>query len=396
MSQHKDKSAQRCDIFFPALLRFSLGIDEKFPYRPTVKEWNLLYALARKQSLVGVTYDGVARLSEDYFTVPSSHEADAQTYLPEQLTMQWANNAEVIAGLNEQENRKAAQLTTLFEQRGHHTVILKGQANARLYPNPLSRQPGDIDIYVDGGRDGVKATLNSLGMMGSDVTDTPYHFHLPPDEDGIEVEVHFQLSSGNLNPITNQRLQTYLALRLADSTDLCSSGFRVPSTIFALAMQLAHISRHVMEGGVGLRQIIDYYYLLLTSTDDDRRQLESKLKELGLRHVARALMWVLAEMLHLPKNLMLVSPDRWRGRWLLQRVLYGGNFGWYVKPRHMYGTWNRFFNDRCHTLAMLWFCPEENHRLVGEELHYWSNLFLTIPKRIKYRKLSFINNQELL
>ena len=31
------------------------------------------------------------------------------------------------------------------------TFTLKGQANARLYPDKLSRQPGDIDLWVEGG-----------------------------------------------------------------------------------------------------------------------------------------------------------------------------------------------------------------------------------------------------
>lgn len=375
---------------FLALLRFSLGIDREFNFRPTAGEWAQLYEQSLRQSLVGVTYEGVSRLPEDCFEPAASGGADAQTHLPQLLALQWASDAEVIAGLNDLQDRKAAQLTARFEEQGHRTVILKGQANALLYPNPLSRQPGDIDIYVDGGRERVAATLRRLGMAEDPDSHSEHHFHLIPDADGIEVEVHYKPSSGNLNAITNQRLQAYLMQLLGGGggTALCDAGFRVPPLAFALAMQLSHICRHVMEWGLGLRQIVDYYFLLRTSTDDDRRQLAARLKELGLRPAAAALMWVLAETLHLPGELMVTAPDRWRGRWLLDRLLDGGNFGWYGTRIPSHGAWRRFAFGRRQAFGLIWFCPKEAQKIKREELQYWRTLFVTIPLRIKQRKLS--------
>ena len=373
---------------FFALLRFSLGIDRNFTLRPTAGEWMQLYEQACKQRLVGVMYEGVSQLPEDCFEpVASNGGADPEAYMPQQLATQWAYDAEVIAGLNDLQNSKATELTTLFEQQGHHTVILKGQANARLYPNPLSRQPGDIDIYVDGGREHVEATLNSLGL-GEDAEDnTTHHFRLPPDEDGIEVEVHYMPGSGNLNATTNERLQAYLIQLLANGAELCDAGFRVPSSAFALTMQLAHIIRHALQEGVGMRQVIDYYLLLRTSTDDDRRQLAGRLKQLGLhRVVVAALMWVLAETLHLPEEQMLTAPDRRRGRWLLDRMLDGSDFKWDTMPK--YGAWQRLVTGRRQAFSLIWFCPGEAHRVVCQELQYWRTLFINIPQRIRYRKLS--------
>ena len=40
-------------------------------------------------------------------------------------------------------------------------AILKGQANARLYPDKFSRETGDIDIWVEGGRESVLALLQT-------------------------------------------------------------------------------------------------------------------------------------------------------------------------------------------------------------------------------------------
>ena len=43
-------------------------------------------------------------------------------------------------------------LQELRENEGFANCILKGQGNALLYPDPYMRTPGDIDIYLEGGR----------------------------------------------------------------------------------------------------------------------------------------------------------------------------------------------------------------------------------------------------
>lgn len=382
ISQMKDNTEQRCDSLFFALLRFSLGIDGDFPYRPTASEWGQLFTQARRQSLVGVMFEGLSRLSEDYFVVPNSQETDSQTYIPQQLAMQWANDAEVIAGLNSLQNIKAARMTELFEKHGHHTVILKGQANALLYPNPLSRQPGDIDIYVDGGFDSISATLEALGMSEGAVATTSFHFKLPPDEDGIEVEVHFKHSSKKGNPVTNERLQACLTQLLDDGAPLSDAGFRVPSIAFALTMQLAHISRHVIVSGIGLRQVTDYYLLLQSSTEDDRRQLAARLKELGLLELAGALMWVLGEVFRLPSEKMIITPDQKRGQWLLRCIVEGGNFGKHDKARRTGSRWQRGLKYVLRRLRLVWFYP-------GDARYIMRSI---IPPRIRKKLLFFTAN----
>ena len=70
-----------------------------------------------------------------------------------------------------------------------------------------------------------------------------------------------------------------------------------------------------LAGGIGLRQICDYYLLLQNSTAEVRQEVAAKLKAFGLRHIAGALMWVLAEVLHLEEEKMYCRPDSYRGAW---------------------------------------------------------------------------------
>ena len=137
-----------------SLLSYSLGQDVVLS-RFTAEEWQRLFEDATRHSLVGVLFEGIKRLQKE----------DRTLCPPLLLMLRWAGDAENISQLNGVFNAEAARLTRLFEGEGHTTAILKGQANAKLYPNPCSRQAGDIDIYVSGGKERVMATLSITGSV---------------------------------------------------------------------------------------------------------------------------------------------------------------------------------------------------------------------------------------
>ena len=357
-----------------ALLRFSLGIDKEFDCRLTPEQWQLLYAEAERQALRGVLYDGVSRLTQ-----PSAAP-------PLQLAMKWARNRETLRGLNDLFNREAARLTQLFEAQGHQTAILKGQANARLYPVPDSRQPGDIDIWVDGGRKAIEEMLGKLGMMeGADTTQL-HHINLPKSKIAVPVEVHNLPSHGNINRRTNARLQAWLRELLGKDTVMCPEGFRCPSLVFALTMQLAHINQHLLNEGVGMRQVVDYYMLLRAATVDERQQVTARLKQLGLYHVSEALMWVLAETMHMETEMMLTRPHQRRGQWMLNRIVDGGNLGQFAFSQET-GLWQTFLQQRRHHWELMRFNPSEGIGLLRFDMDLLFDLLSTIPERIRRRKL---------
>jgi len=342
---------------------------ETFTGMPTAEEWAELYTAVRRQSLIGVVYAVIEKL-------PKEQQP------PMQITMQWMGEAEAVRGLNKLQNAEAARLTKLFGDMGRRTAILKGQANAMLYPDRFTRQPGDIDIWVEGGRDSVLALLEKAGFEMGDAAETSYHHvHLPPNENGVTVEVHFRPSSGNFNPITNKRLQAWLEREIGNTV---AGHFNVLSMQFALVMQLSHIQRHFFAGGIGLRQICDYLMLLRNATKDDRQAVADKLKAFGLRHTAGALMWVLAQVLHLEPELMLCEPDAYRGEWMINEIMEGGNFGRYAQ-RQQYKVVRRVIESKRNRLQLMRF---DFWEIFWGELNYWKAVVRTLPKRIRYRTLS--------
>lgn len=357
------------NLFFE-LLQVALGIRDKLSRIPSVAEWEWLFEEAERQAVMGVLFGGLERLP-------------AEQWPPFEVKLEWIGESQAIEAQNKLLNAEARRLTKVFYAEGRRSAILKGQANALLYPNRLSRQPGDIDIWVEGGRKSVKELLNKLEMTDEHTSSTNYHFHLSPNEQDIVVEVHFRPSSGNHNPWTNRRLQRFLNDEISRLTT-CEEGFCVPSTAFALVMQLSHIQRHFFGEGVGLRQIMDYFLLLRSATVEERSVVSRHLRSFGLLHFAEALMWMLSETMRIEEEFMLCKPDEKRGRILLCDVMEGGSFGSYSE-RLQIGLVRGFFKGRFRHLSLVSFDYPEG---IWMEINYWKSFFCLIPKRITKRRLS--------
>ena len=353
-----------------SLLRFSLGILPEFEHKLTADEWTEMFDMAHRQALVGVLFCGVRRLNGNYAP-------------PLPLMLQWTAEAEKISGMNHAFNQKAKELTEMFADENRQSFILKGQANARLYPEPLSRQPGDIDIYVSGGRESVLKMLEDKDLIDKDGFVHYHHVHFKEDSDGIEVEVHFRPSSGVFNPFGNKHIQKFLNERMQNLT-LTDGGYYIPDMQFALAMQLAHIDRHFIGSGIGLRQIIDYYYLLSNSTKEDRDAVSAKLKDFKLKQFAAALMWLLKQIFALDESLMLCSPNERTGRRITQEIIQTGNFGWYSEFCNE-SFIKRFIKSHIRLMKLFFYFPKD---VYWERMYYCWFIINTIPTRIRHRKLS--------
>lgn len=380
-------------LFTLIRLAFGAGEGESANFNvETAKEWSLLYSLASKLSVVGIAYAGVCKLPKDRRP-------------PLDLAFQWASEAEAIRGHNRLVNDEAKRLTELFAGQGRRTAILKGAANARLYPDRFMRQCGDIDIWIDGGHDSVVELLLGLGLIEAESPDVPghkktyeekyadakkqiavfslHHVHLAHSAAKVSVEAHFKPSSGNLNPFTNRRLLRFLNAEVA-KTELVPEGFYVPSLKFALAMQLSHIQRHFMAGGIGLKQLTDYYVLLQQASDSERLEIAKNLRRFGFLRVATALMWVLGHIYGLKRERMLCAPNESLGKRMLEVILSGGNFGFYYEAKYRNFV-TRWFGRRWRSLKFYPFSPVE---VFWSEVAYWRNFARSIPIRIRLRKLS--------
>ena len=236
-------------IFFD-FLRFIVGSAKEIPDSLKEADWKELYAIAKKQCLVGVLFDGIKKL-------PAEHVG-----MEKELLLQWMAKSQMLEKANVRLNDAAIQVSEWFRKKGFRTCILKGQGNALMYPNPYSRTPGDIDIWVEGGDKRVISFVRSI----SPPEKACYHHIEFPSYKGVEVEVHYR-PSFLLCFWHNRKLQKYYERvkeeQFSHRVKLGEQGeVAIPTAEFNLIFQLTHIFSHLMNEGIGLRQLVDYYYVL--------------------------------------------------------------------------------------------------------------------------------------
>ena len=304
-------------------LKYCLGNKGNMSRVITGMDWHGLYSLASKQALQGLCFDGIERLGEEY------REELRLNPIERELLMTWMGKAQQIRRQNRKVNLVASKLFSMLREDGVRCCILKGQGNALMYPNPYSRTPGDIDVWIHASRE----WINEYALKKFELEDDIRLQHLETSLDGVPVELHFFPCSMN-NPIYHARLQKWFR-RNADLQ--CShivglpdgaGDIAIPTSAFNVVYQLCHLYHHFFDEGIGMRQIIDYYYVV---NNDEllviRDTLQREFKHLGLWKFAGAVMYVLHEALGLSEEKMIAPMDEKRGKLLLAEILNGGNFG---------------------------------------------------------------------
>lgn len=221
------------------LIQVVLGNRDRLSWVPTVEEWLAIYDEAERQAITGVMVAGLERLPKEQ----RPHQ---------ELLLQWIGISEQIRQGNLSLTKHCKQLQRKVCDLGYKSSILKGQGVALNYDEPLRdlRQSGDIDIFVDCGRE--KALLKVRGER-------------------LEVR--------------DERLE-----------------------------------------------VRDSY---------ECKESVGAIKEFGMEKFARGVMWVMQEALGMPREWMLWEPDEKEGKYILDEVMAGGNFGHYdQRLTHGGGKWN--------------------------------------------------------
>ena len=240
-----------------AFLKYCLGYKRNMSRMIAGMDWQELYSFASKQALLGLCFEGIERLGKEY-----SEELRLNP-IGRELLMTWMGKAQQIRRQNMKVNAVASKLYSMLREDGLRCCILKGQGNALIYPNAYSRNPGDIDVWVNASRERIMEYAQKKFELGDDIRLQ----HLETSLDGVPVELHFFPCTMN-NPIYNARLQKWFK-RNADLQ--CSNvvslpdgigEIAIPTTAFNVVYQLTHLYHHFFDEGIGMRQIFDYYYVV--------------------------------------------------------------------------------------------------------------------------------------
>ena len=344
------------DIF--VTLQYCLGYKGDISNVVASMDWQQLYSFASKQAILGLCFDGIERLGKEY------SEELKKNPIERDLLITWMGKAQQIRRQNMKVNTVASKLFSMLREDGLRCCILKGQGNALMYPNPYSRTPGDIDVWVNASREEITEYAKCQFKLEDDIR---FH-HLETTMGGVPVELHFFPCSMN-NPLYHARLQKWFKrnaeLQCSNVVSLPDGigEIAIPTTAFNVIYQLTHLYHHFFDEGIGMRQMIDYYYVV---NNDEllviRDTLQKELKHLGLWKFAGAVMYVLHETLGLSEEKMISPMDEKRGKLLLAEIMNGGNFGkHFTKYGHFtqQGMTKKFFLKIWRNMHFVRYYPAE-------------------------------------
>lgn len=345
------------DNLFIELLQVTLGTRKDLTRTPTDKEWLALFDLSQCQGISGVMLDGLERLSKEQ--------------LPSKPTLlQWVGTVQIMEAGYSLHCKRVCELTAVFKTAGFRTSVLKGIGLSQLYPHPERWQCGDIDVWVDGEK---KAVMKWMVPYYRD-NQIVWHHVVTNFFNDVSTEIHFHPSWLH-NPFQNRRLQKWFEdVKNEQMEERGVLGFAHPNVAFNAVYSLVHTFHHLLEEGVGLRHVVDYYYILRSLPREERPNIVKLLKRFGIYKLARAMMWVLWEVCGMPYENLLCEPDKKEGVFLLNEMVSRGNLGQFQEEDKMSFRFS-------HWWTMLW--------------HYPGEVLWIVPWKVWHKGWRFFNSKRI-
>lgn len=266
-----------------------------------------------------VDWDAVLQEAKDQTVV-----ALAAPAVPDSESVKWQvpvaqNTATFLNLLNEQ-----TKLIRLFDAAGIPLVILKGFAAAMYYPAPLRRSMGDVDFLVPPEHFEKARVLmeeNDYLFRSDHGTDRDYSY----TKRGVVLELHHRYSDEkwDIDPLI---LESFPDIT---TRELFRHRFPVlPEMINGLIL-LDHV-RHHLQGGLGIRQIIDWMMFVHANLNDENWKNSFSLlaRNAGLETLAVTMTSMCKRFFGLPDPITWCdTADESTARELLGIVFDYGNFG---------------------------------------------------------------------
>lgn len=333
------------ELFFQ-LLQVALGQRDALSRPMSEDEWGRIFWEAKRQGIVGVMADGLDRLPREQLP-PESVSADFIKFLVK-IEFNYRQQCEC-----------AAELTHIFGKEGYRSSVLKGVSVAQYYPRPQHRSCGDIDLWVIP-RDTSESRYHLTQWLKNhyEVPMVVWHHIDARIFDKVKTEIHIY-PAWMYNPIKNRFLQHFFRQETDRQMSVDSSlGFACTTVQFDAVYSLIHTFHHLLEEGVGLRHIIDYYYVLSALPKDSYGEVLLVTDHLGLGRFVGAMMWILNKAFKLPEEELLCKANEEEGRFLLKEVLASGNFGQSRrdgKGRNTFKRWRMLLKH--YPSEVLWMHP---------------------------------------
>lgn len=230
----------------------------------TEEQWVSLGTIARQQGVWGIMLDGVEKLSTSPYGATRALKANRKlTWIGEvvQIEQRYHRQKDVMDDLAEK-----------WRNNGCRVMIIKGLANAILYPKPEHRNPGDIDCYLINDNHNVNAYQlgNEVARKARAKVDESWYKHSVIRYEGETFENH-QYFVHTREGKRSKELEKELEKALDDEKGVFKqlTPFTVVPPVQWTAMFLTyHACAHFLTEGLRLKQVLDWAMFLKAHQND--------------------------------------------------------------------------------------------------------------------------------
>lgn len=234
------------------LLRIAIGTEAAVPLSAFEESsWSSVYALARKQGVLAVAFDGLMQIFEC--------DKEASKSFPQSLKLQWINAVFSIEQRYDYSRKVCAELADRWASQDIKTLCLKGLAFSVYYPQPNHRECGDFDCYLFDDY----AKGNAIARdLGAEVDESMYK-HSEMIYRKVMVENHrFIVAVRGGKKIKQLHQQLDDMARNEACEPLFGTKILSPSPMFNALFLNHHALTHFLSEGIRLRHILDWALLL--------------------------------------------------------------------------------------------------------------------------------------
>lgn len=305
----------------------------------SAEEWKSLFKEARRQTVTGIVYKGIGMLPDALMP-------------PMNILIPWVAEVDRIERNNRQANTALTALLQLFCSSGLHPIVMKGQGVAAMYEAPQLRECGDIDLYFcSEERERAAELVRAQGIAHETHADSSVCYTYQ----GVEVEHHTAMVD-IATPAKKRYVDELVMIQGGVTLEGDSMGrptMEVPAPDINLLMLNAHILKHAVGAGVGLRQLCDIartYYILQNKIHLVR--LREVYAKAGMERWSRLLHAYLVRYIGLPEDLQPYADlDKEDTAPLEAIIVQGGNFG---QHHAQHNTELRGWQRKWQTLRAFW------------------------------------------
>ncbi len=198
--------------------------------------------------------------------------------LLQKINTEVLENAEILAICRYERNKQTVDfLKEIFESEKIPFVLLKGGVIRDYYPEPWMRTSCDIDVLVK--KEDLELAVQTLrDDLDYSVDADHYHDISLYAPSGVHIELHYEL----IETIDSKKIHS-IQKNVWEWLKPCKDGVYTRQMIdeYFYFYQLAHMAKHFVYGGCGVRTFIDMF-ILNKKVNYDKEMLAKIINDGGL------------------------------------------------------------------------------------------------------------------